>query len=170
MWRLPLWNLLVSVGPCCVTVALVWYHAAAATRGDISDPSDFDNTQLWAAGQTWQVFLSYLSFHGQEPQGTSNTVQRGRNEERRFVHCSCYSIQASWHKTGCFCLPKTKDTQGMQFHASTCLPFPSQFMMLILGECWVCSVLFEIQSCYLSVILQLQFGKKNEGGTQGWEL
>lgn len=34
---------------------------------DGSDPSDFDNAQLQAAGQTWQGLLSFLSFHGQEP-------------------------------------------------------------------------------------------------------
>lgn len=36
-------------------------------NSDGSDPSDFGNTQLQAAGQTWQMLLSFLSCHGQEP-------------------------------------------------------------------------------------------------------
>lgn len=38
-----------------------------ASSDGSSDPSDFANTQLQAAGQTWQLLLSFLSFHGQEP-------------------------------------------------------------------------------------------------------
>lgn len=75
------------VAPAPVALAAVpqhWYPpgvimvthqtwTALGCRADIADVSEY----------------AFFSYH--EPQGTSNTVQRNGNGQRRFAHCSCYS-------------------------------------------------------------------------------
>lgn len=73
--------------PCC----MLWYHPAAAPRGIVGTHQTWAKLSFRLQGRHSWCFWTCFLFIVMNHKGTSNTVQRNGNGERRFAHCSCYS-------------------------------------------------------------------------------